>query len=40
VRGAQARLRIGDDDLQALLGRPPADGKTDDAAADDDDVGL
>jgi hypothetical protein len=39
VRRALARIGIGDDDLQALLGRPPADGKADDAAADDEDVG-
>jgi hypothetical protein len=37
---ALARLRIGDDDVQALLGRSPADDEADDAAADDEDVGL
>ena len=40
MRGAAAGIRIGDDDPQAALGGPPADGKADDPAADDQDVGV
>jgi hypothetical protein len=40
VGGAAARVRVSDDDGEALLGRAPGDAQADDAAADDDDIGL